>query len=133
MVDLYTATLLRATGRSTMPQPETHKVRIYILNRQRVLVKESGEFERTREVAAHRVYPEELRESSRSDETRPVGPRLTPQRPIEGGMPYGVESTFAPIMGDYVKWATAQRRRQSAREPPGRSGRFCTSTGEPGL
>ena len=33
------------------------------------------------------------------DETRSVGPGLTPQRPIEGGMPYGVEPTFAPDNG----------------------------------
>jgi len=61
VVDLYTATLARATGRATMPQPVTHDVRVYIPNRQRVLVKRSGEFERTDAVAGQRVYPEELR------------------------------------------------------------------------
>lgn len=64
VVDLYTATLARATGRTTMPQPGTHDVRVYIPNRQRVLVKRSGEFERTGAVAGHRVSPEELRERS---------------------------------------------------------------------
>ena len=64
VVDLYTATLARATGRATMPQPGTHDVRVYIPNRQRVLVKRSGEFERTRAVAPHRVYLDELRASS---------------------------------------------------------------------
>lgn len=64
VVDLYTATLARATGRPTMPQPSTHDIRVYVPNRQRLLVKESGEFERTRGIARHRVYPEELRASS---------------------------------------------------------------------
>ena len=65
VVDLYTATLARATGRTTMPQPGTHDVRVYIPNRQRVLVKRSGEFERTRAVGRYRVYLDELRASSR--------------------------------------------------------------------
>ena len=64
VVDLYTATLARATARPTMPQQKTHDVRVYIPNRQRVLVKQTGEFARTRAVAQYRVYPEELRESS---------------------------------------------------------------------
>lgn len=64
VVDLYSATLARATGRPTMPQPGTHDVRVYIPSRQRVLVKGSGEFERTRAVATHRVYLEELRASA---------------------------------------------------------------------
>lgn len=65
VVDLYTATLARATGRPTMPQPGTHDVRVYVPNRQRLLVKRSGEFERTRRIARRRVYLEDLRASSR--------------------------------------------------------------------
>lgn len=66
VVDLYTATLVRTTGRPSIPQPETHDVRVYVPNRQRVLVKRSGEFERTRAVGPYRVYAEELRTSSGS-------------------------------------------------------------------
>ena len=43
------------------PAARQHDVRVYIPNRQRVLVKRTGEFERTRDVAAHRVYLDELR------------------------------------------------------------------------
>lgn len=65
VIDLYTTTLARATGRKTIPQPGAHDIRVYIPNRQRVLVKQSGEFEQTRAVARYRVYREELRASAR--------------------------------------------------------------------
>jgi ribonuclease J len=60
VVDLYAATVAAATRRATIPQPGTHAVRVYVPQRQRVLVKDSGEFHRVNAVAAARVYVEEL-------------------------------------------------------------------------
>jgi ribonuclease J len=66
VVDLYTATVARATGRETIPQVGTHDLRIYVPNRQRLLVMRSQEFERTRLVARRRVFLDELRERGAS-------------------------------------------------------------------
>jgi ribonuclease J len=60
LVDLYTASVAQATGRSTIPQPGFPGLGVYISQRQRVMVKQSGEFHRTRDLHAHRVFPEEL-------------------------------------------------------------------------
>jgi ribonuclease J len=59
VVDLYGATVATAT-RSTIPQPGFDDVRVYVPQRQRVLVKESEEYWRTTEIKPHRVFPEEL-------------------------------------------------------------------------
>jgi ribonuclease J len=62
LVDLYTATVAQAIGRSTIPQPGFPRLGVFIPRRQRVLVKQSGEFSRTAAVRAFRVYPEQLLE-----------------------------------------------------------------------
>lgn len=62
VIDLYTATIARATGRRSIPQPGFRDLRVHVPNRQRILVKESGEFERVNALGRHRVYPEEIRE-----------------------------------------------------------------------
>lgn len=59
VVDLYGATVAAAT-RSTIPQPGFEALRVYVPQRQRVLVKETEEFWRTEQVRPVRVYPEEL-------------------------------------------------------------------------
>ncbi len=59
VVDLYGATVAAAT-RLTIPQPGFDALRVYVPNRQRVRVKESGEFERVTKIREHRVFPEEL-------------------------------------------------------------------------
>ena len=64
VVDLYAATVGAATGRDTIPQPGFPRYRIYVPNRQRVLVKESAEFERVEAIKQYRVYPEEIREKA---------------------------------------------------------------------
>jgi ribonuclease J len=60
LVDLYTASVAQATGRSTIPQPGFPGLGVYIPQRQRVMVKASGEFHRTRDVHAYRLFPEDL-------------------------------------------------------------------------
>lgn len=64
VVDLYTAEIAAATDRSTIPAvgPEWPRVHVYAPLRQRVRVKESGQFERVARVRDRRLYAEQLRE-----------------------------------------------------------------------
>ncbi len=64
-VDLYSATVARATGRSSIPQPPADggrfgHYRVYVPQRQRVKVKDLEEFERLEWIRSVRVYSEEL-------------------------------------------------------------------------
>jgi ribonuclease J len=59
VVDLYGATVAAAT-RPTIPQPGFEGLRVYVPNRQRVLVKQSREFERVERIKSHRVFLEEV-------------------------------------------------------------------------
>jgi ribonuclease J len=60
VTDLYTATVAHEVGRPTIPQPGFPDYRVYIPNRQRVLVKQSGEFDRLEPIRGCRVFPEWL-------------------------------------------------------------------------
>ena len=60
LVDLYTATVAQATGRSTIPQPGFPRLGVYVPNRQRTLVKAAREFHRTQDIRGVRVFPEQL-------------------------------------------------------------------------
>ena len=60
VTDLYTATLAHEIARPTVPQPGFPDYKVYIPNRQRVLVKQSGEFDRLELVRRCRVFPEWL-------------------------------------------------------------------------
>lgn len=62
VIDLYTATIAAATERDTIPQPGFPGLRVYIPNRQRILVKRSGEFERANALRQHRIFPDEIRD-----------------------------------------------------------------------
>lgn len=59
IVDLYGASVAAAT-RSTIPQPGFDGLRVYVPNRQRVLVKQSGEFCRIDRIRPHRIFLEEV-------------------------------------------------------------------------
>lgn len=59
VIDLYGATVAAST-RPSIPQPGFEGLRVYVPNRQRVRVKQSKEFWRTKQVAPVRVFPEEL-------------------------------------------------------------------------
>jgi ribonuclease J len=65
VVDLYTATIAAATGAPTIPQPSTHDVRVFVPQRQRVLVKRSGEFERVEQIRAQRIVLAKLAQHPR--------------------------------------------------------------------
>lgn len=62
VMDLYAASIAKATGRGTIPQPGWDDVRVYLPRSQRGRVLKTQEFERARAVSAKRIYPEELRE-----------------------------------------------------------------------
>lgn len=59
IVDLYGATVAAAT-RPTIPQPGFDGLRVYVPNRQRILVKQSREFGRVEDIRSHRIYLEEV-------------------------------------------------------------------------
>jgi ribonuclease J len=60
VTDLYTATVAHEIARPTIPQPGFPDYKVYIPNRQRVLVKQSGEFDRLELIRSCRVFPEWL-------------------------------------------------------------------------
>ena len=60
LIDLYTAVVLEATGRSTIPQSHWGDVGLYVPFRQRLHVKEHKLFGDLRRHSANRVYPEDL-------------------------------------------------------------------------
>ncbi|MDQ1483302.1 MAG: ribonuclease [Actinomycetota bacterium] len=64
VVDLYTADIAAATSRSSIPavSVEWPRIHVYAPLRQRVRVKESGQFERVARVKDKRLYAEQLRE-----------------------------------------------------------------------
>lgn len=64
VMDLYAATMARATQRETIPQADWDGVRVYVPQAQRVRVKQSGEFDRVAAVRANRIFPEDLAASA---------------------------------------------------------------------
>ena len=60
VIDLYGASVAAAT-RSTIPQVGFPGLRVFVPQRQRVLVKQSGEFDRVTQLGDCRVFAEELR------------------------------------------------------------------------
>lgn len=62
VVDLYTAAIATSTAHRTIPQPGHPNLRIYVPNRQRILVKTSREFDRVEAIRRHRVFLAEIRE-----------------------------------------------------------------------
>ena len=57
LIDLYTAVVLEATGRDTIPQSDWADVRLYVPHRQRVYVKRKGLFDDLGRHKANRVFP----------------------------------------------------------------------------
>ena len=60
LIDLYTAVVLEATGRDTIPQSHWPEVGVYVPHRQRVLIKDKGLFADRDRHHRYRVYPEAL-------------------------------------------------------------------------
>lgn len=60
VIDLYTAVILEATGRNTIPQSHWNGVNLYVPHRQRVFVKNNKLFDDLERHARNRIYPEDL-------------------------------------------------------------------------
>lgn len=60
IVDLYTATLASAARARGVPVPGDDGLEVYCRRRERIQVKQAGEFERVGAVRARRIFPEEL-------------------------------------------------------------------------
>ena len=60
LIDLYTAVVLEATGRDTIPQSDWDGVRLYIPQSQRVHIKKNGLFDDLTRHKANRIFPEDL-------------------------------------------------------------------------
>ena len=60
LIDLYTAVVLEATGRDTIPQSDWPDVRLYIPHAQKVTIKEQGLFGDLARHKASRIFPKQL-------------------------------------------------------------------------
>jgi ribonuclease J len=60
VLDLYAATISRATARDTIPQAAWDGVRVFVPLSQRVKVKQAREFERVGWLRGRRLFPEDL-------------------------------------------------------------------------
>ena len=60
VIDLYTAAILEATGRNTIPQSHWDGVKLYVPHQQRVFIKNNKLFDVLRRHARNRIYPKEL-------------------------------------------------------------------------
>ena len=60
VIDLYTAIVLEATGRGTIPQSWWDDIRLYVPFRQRIQVKKRQLFQDLQRHSANRVYAEDL-------------------------------------------------------------------------
>jgi ribonuclease J len=60
IIDLYGAAVAAASGRSTVPQADWERVRVYVPQSQRVRVKSTGQFWRVNELGGSRIYAEEI-------------------------------------------------------------------------
>lgn len=61
VLDLYAAAIAKATGRpDTIPQGDWDSTHVFVPHRQRVRVKQAGEFDRVNAIRPRRLYPEDL-------------------------------------------------------------------------
>lgn len=60
LIDLYSAVVLEATSRNTIPQSYWGNVRLYVPHRQRVFIKKQRLFDDLKRHRANRVFPEAL-------------------------------------------------------------------------
>ncbi len=60
VIDLYTAVVLEATGRTNIPQSHWDGVKLYIPHSQRVFIKKNELFDDLERHSANRIYPEDL-------------------------------------------------------------------------
>ncbi len=64
IVDMYTASILRAIGNPNLPQPGWKQFRVFLPWRQKRIIRERKLFDFAKSFSPGRVYPEELKELS---------------------------------------------------------------------
>jgi len=64
VMDLYAATMARATMHDTIPQADWESVRVYVPQAQRIKIKQAGEFDRVATVRANRIFADGLAASA---------------------------------------------------------------------
>ena len=60
LIDLYTAEILKATGRDTIPQSNWSDVKLYVPHRQKVHILKNKLFDSLEQHKVNRIYPEKL-------------------------------------------------------------------------
>jgi len=60
VMDLYAATIARATQTASIPQADWEGLCVYVPQSQRIAVKRSRQFDRTSAIRTHRIFPEQL-------------------------------------------------------------------------
>ena len=66
VIDAYTAVVLEATGRDTIPQSDWHNVKLYVPQRQRGFIKKNQLFADLRRHSKNRIFKENLPELGRA-------------------------------------------------------------------
>jgi ribonuclease J len=87
VVDLYTATVARAIGRSTIPQPGFDGFAVYVPQRQRQRIVQTEEFHRISEITEIRLFPEDL--ATERGKLAYLGTSSTANELVEAGALHG--------------------------------------------
>ena len=64
IMDGYTAHILRATGRRTIPQADWEGVRVFWPRNLRIKIKKTGQFHLVDDLPGHRIFPNELADAA---------------------------------------------------------------------
>jgi ribonuclease J len=106
VVDLYGATVAQASGRKTIPQPGFRDLRVYVPERQRILVKQSGQFERVSGLGPARIFVEEI--SDRGDSLVALLPGSTTAELARSGSLGGAKAIWSLWPG-YLEQPSGKR------------------------
>lgn len=109
VVDLYTATVARATGRSSIPQPGFDGLAVYVPQRQRRLVAQTEEFNRVSDIADVRLFPEDL--ATQRGRLAFIGTASTALELIEAGALYGGAAVWS-LWDGYLEQPAGVRLRE---------------------
>ena len=106
VIDIYTAVVLEATGRDTIPQSWWEDVRVYVPFSQRLHIKEHKLFDDLRRHSANRVFPEDL-PGIRDQAVMLFRPQLTRDRGVENTLE-GAHLTYS-MWGGYLNHEPTKR------------------------
>lgn len=113
VVDLYTASVARATGRSTIPQPGFEGFAVYVPQRQRQRIVQTKQFDRIAEIAEIRMFPEDL--AAERGKLAYLGTSSTAHELVEAGALHDGAVVWS-LWGGYLKQPAGLRLRQLLRD-----------------